>query len=74
MGTALPFGAGFDYTKLHRHSGKQHGMKDGCIRTFSRDEEKQDVLRNGLRNGNVRFYVDDIHDRDIVGRVMAGGG
>lgn len=46
----------------------------GCneIRVFSRDEEKQDTLRNDLRRNNVRFYVGDIRDRESVGRAMAG--
>ena len=46
----------------------------GCqeVRVFSRDEEKQDMLRNTLRSNNVRFYVGDIRDRDSVNRAMAG--
>lgn len=46
----------------------------GCgeIRVFSRDEEKQDALRNGLRSGNVRFYIGDVRDRESVDRAMAG--
>ncbi|MDQ0304621.1 polysaccharide biosynthesis protein [Ancylobacter polymorphus] len=46
----------------------------GCpeIRIFSRDEEKQDMLRNTLRSGNVRFYIGDVRDRDSVDRAMAG--
>lgn len=49
-------------------------LQRGCgeVRIFSRDEEKQDALRNSLRNGNVRFYVGDIRDRDSVDRAMAG--
>lgn len=44
----------------------------GEIRVLSRDEEKQDTLRNELRDSRVRFYVGDIRDRDTVGRAMAG--
>ncbi|MFC6446761.1 polysaccharide biosynthesis protein [Shinella zoogloeoides] len=49
-------------------------LQRGCgeIRIFSRDEEKQDALRNRLRNENVRFYIGDIRDRDSVTRAMAG--
>lgn len=49
-------------------------LQRGCgeIRVFSRDEEKQDALRNSLRSGNVRFYVGDIRDRGSVDRAMAG--
>lgn len=42
------------------------------IRILSRDEEKQDALRNTLRSPNVRFYIGDIRDRDTVDRAMAG--
>lgn len=44
----------------------------GEVRILSRDEEKQDALRNRLRNSNVRFYIGDIRDRDSVERAMAG--
>ncbi|MDQ0349009.1 polysaccharide biosynthesis protein [Ancylobacter vacuolatus] len=49
-------------------------LQRGCpeIRIFSRDEEKQDMLRNSLRSANVRFYVGDVRDRDSVDRAMAG--
>lgn len=42
------------------------------VRILSRDEEKQDMLRNTLRSPNVRYYVGDIRDRDSVDRAMAG--
>jgi UDP-glucose 4-epimerase len=42
------------------------------IRIFSRDEEKQDSLRNELRDGRVRFYIGDVRDRESVDRAMAG--
>lgn len=46
----------------------------GCpeIRIFSRDEEKQDMLRNTLRSSNVRYYIGDVRDRDSVDRAMVG--
>lgn len=49
-------------------------LVQGCpeVRVLSRDEEKQDMLRNSLRSPNVRFYVGDIRDRDSVDRAMAG--
>lgn len=49
-------------------------LRRGCgeVRVFSRDEEKQDMLRNTLRSSNVRFYVGDIRDRESVNRAMAG--
>ena len=42
------------------------------VRVISRDEEKQDALRNELRDSRVRFYVGDIRDRESVDRAMAG--
>lgn len=49
-------------------------LRRGCpeIRILSRDEEKQDMLRNSLRSPNVRFYIGDVRDRDSVSRAMAG--
>lgn len=46
------------------------GVSD--IRVLSRDEEKQDMLRNTLRNPNVRFFIGDIRDRESVDRAIAG--
>lgn len=42
------------------------------VRILSRDEEKQDALRNELRDARVRFYVGDIRDRESVDRAVAG--
>lgn len=49
-------------------------LDQGCpeVRIFSRDEEKQDMLRNTVRNTNVRFFIGDIRDRESVDRAMAG--
>jgi UDP-glucose 4-epimerase len=49
-------------------------LERGCpeVRVLSRDEEKQDMLRNSLRSSNVRFYVGDVRDRESVSRAMAG--
>jgi len=44
----------------------------GEVRVLSRDEEKQDALRNRLRSPHVRFYIGDVRDRDSVDRAMAG--
>lgn len=44
----------------------------GELRILSRDEEKQDALRNELRDDRVRYYIGDIRDRESVGRAMAG--
>lgn len=40
------------------------------VRVLSRDEEKQDMLRNDLNDPRVRFYIGDIRDRTSVDRAM----
>jgi len=49
-------------------------LDDGVpeIRVLSRDEEKQDMLRNDLRDPRVRYFIGDIRDRTSVDRAMAG--
>jgi UDP-N-acetylglucosamine 4,6-dehydratase/5-epimerase len=42
------------------------------VRILSRDEEKQDMLRNSLQSPNVRFFIGDIRDRQSVDRAMDG--
>lgn len=42
------------------------------VRVLSRDEEKQDALRNDLRDSRVRFYIGDIRDRESVDRAVDG--
>ena len=42
------------------------------IRVLSRDEEKQDMLRNTLRSPNVRYFIGDVRDRESVDRAMVG--
>ena len=38
----------------------------GEIRIFSRDEEKQDEMRNALRNPKVKFYLGNVRDYDSI--------
>ncbi len=45
---------------------------DEEIRILSRDEEKQDALRNKLQDSRVRFFIGDIRDRESVDRAMTG--
>lgn len=49
-------------------------LDKGCseIRILSRDEEKQDMLRNTMMSSNLKFFIGDIRDRDSVNRAMAG--
>ena len=51
------------------------GLLDGgCreIRIFSRDELKQDLMRQRINNPRVKFYIGDVRDRAGVDRVLAG--
>ncbi len=47
---------------------------DREVRILSRDEEKQDALRNQLRDSRVRFFIGDIRDRASVDRAVRGVG
>ena len=42
------------------------------IRIFSRDEKKQDDMRNRLQNDKVKFYIGDVRDFNSIDRVMNG--
>jgi len=42
------------------------------IRIFSRDEKKQDDMRNTLKNSKVKFYIGDVRDFDSIDRAMVG--
>ena len=42
------------------------------IRIFSRDEKKQDDMRNRLRNSAVSFYLGDVRNYDSVLQAMRG--
>lgn len=42
------------------------------IRVFSRDEEKQDRMRNELKNPKVKFYIGDVRDYLSIDRAMHG--
>lgn len=42
------------------------------IRVLSRDEKKQEDLRNELSDERVRFYIGDVRDRDSVAQAVTG--
>ena len=42
------------------------------IRIFSRDELKQDIMRNTLNSRKAKFYIGDVRDADGVNHVMQG--
>lgn len=44
----------------------------GEIRIFSRDEKKQDLMRNALRNPKVKFYLGDVRDYDSILPALRG--
>ena len=44
----------------------------GEIRIFSRDEKKQDDMRNRLNNPKVKFFIGDVRDKSSLKQVMPG--
>lgn len=42
------------------------------IRIFSRDEKKQDDMRNQLKNEKVKFYIGDVRDYNSIEKAMRG--
>ncbi len=42
------------------------------IRIFSRDEKKQDDMRNHLKNEKLKFYIGDVRDYTSIERAMRG--
>lgn len=42
------------------------------IRIFSRDEKKQDDMRNELKNGKLKFYIGDVRNYDSIERATRG--
>jgi UDP-N-acetylglucosamine 4,6-dehydratase len=42
------------------------------IRIFSRDEKKQDDMRNQLKSDKLKFHIGDVRDYSSVERVMRG--
>jgi UDP-N-acetylglucosamine 4,6-dehydratase/5-epimerase len=42
------------------------------IRIFSRDENKQDLMRNALKDDRLRFYIGDVRDRESVKKALKG--
>lgn len=42
------------------------------IRIFSRDEKKQDDMRNQYKSDKLKFYIGDVRDRTSIDRAMKG--
>jgi UDP-N-acetylglucosamine 4,6-dehydratase/5-epimerase len=52
----------------------RHLLKEDVseIRIFSRDENKQDSMRNEIKDDRLRFYIGDVRDRASVDEVLRG--
>ena len=46
------------------------GIKE--IRIFSRDEKKQDDMRNALQNDKIKYYIGDVRDKESLHLAMVG--
>lgn len=44
----------------------------GEVRIFSRDEKKQDEMRNAIPSDRVKYYIGDVRDFDAVDDAMRG--
>jgi len=42
------------------------------IRVFSRDENKQDLMRNTLKDGRIRYFIGDVRDFNSVTSAIKG--
>ena len=59
----------FGKTVLNRFLKTDHFSE---IRIFSRDEKKQDDMRNLLKNEKLKFYIGDVRDYNSVEKAMRG--
>lgn len=59
----------FGNAVLHRFLHTDHFKE---IRIFSRDEKKQDDMRNQLKNDKLKFYIGDVRDYTSIERAMRG--
>ncbi len=63
-------GTGSFGNKMLRHFLQNTDIKE--VRVFSRDEEKQDRMRNELEDKRVKFYIGDIRDYSSIERALHG--
>lgn len=59
----------FGHAVLNRFLHTDHFSE---IRIFSRDEKKQDDMRNQLKNDKLKFYIGDVRDYASIERAMRG--
>lgn len=57
----------FGNAVLHRFLHTDHFKE---IRIFSRDEKKQDDMRNQLKDDKLKFYIGDVRDYSSIERAM----
>jgi UDP-N-acetylglucosamine 4,6-dehydratase len=57
----------FGHAVLNRFLHTDHFSE---IRIFSRDEKKQDDMRNQLKNDKLKFYIGDVRDYSSIERAM----
>lgn len=63
-------GTGSFGTKMLRFFLDKVDIKE--IRIFSRDEEKQDSLRNEINSDKVKFYIGDVRNFESINRALNG--
>ncbi len=53
-----------------------HLLKQGCaeVRVFSRDEEKQDMMRGIKNDSRIQFYIGDVRDPGSINNAMTDVG
>ncbi|HZW76818.1 MAG TPA: polysaccharide biosynthesis protein [Flavobacteriaceae bacterium] len=59
----------FGTAVLHRFLYTDHFSE---IRIFSRDEKKQDDMRNLYKNDKIKYYIGDVRDYDSIEPAMRG--
>lgn len=59
----------FGHAVLNRFLHTDHFSE---IRIFSRDEKKQDDMRNQLKSDKLKFYIGDVRDYASIERAMRG--
>ena len=59
----------FGHAVLHRFLHTDHFKE---IRIFSRDEKKQDDMRNQLKSDKLKFYIGDVRDFHSIEKAMHG--
>jgi UDP-N-acetylglucosamine 4,6-dehydratase len=64
-------GTGSFGSTMVRHLLKSHPKLDE-IRVFSRDENKQDLMRHEIDSDKVKFYIGDVRDARSVSDAMKG--